>query len=218
MTAMVPNVIHHIVGPKGNGLTDRCLNSWQILKDFDFEIRVWTDESITEFISEYHPFALAAFLNARNHAEAADIARYLIVHEFGGYYMDWDVQLIDLAKFLTIVENFSSGYLIQDPINHTLASEAFSALKHEQFLLGLVDNIVFIFNNNFRDILQTPQYSGPYRMRDYYYFCKKKTKQRIIKVKDIFLYDYTEIRDMPTKTTKTAMIHYWMHSWIPAIK
>lgn len=211
--AMVPKIIHRIVGPKGNGLTEKCLNSWEILHYHGFEIRTWNDDSILKFISKCHPFAISAFSKARNHGEAADIARYLIIYEFGGYYMDWDVQLIDLEKFLKIVRDFPNGFLIQDPFNQTIASESFSGLIREPFLLGLAESIVYIYENGFRDSMSTPYFSGPFRMRDFYYYRKKQTMQNIIKVKDIFLYDYSEIRDMPKRDEKTALIHYWMHSW-----
>jgi hypothetical protein len=210
---MTPQIIHQITGPRSNGLTQKCLDSWQILAYYDFEIKIWNDESLKIFIGQYYPFAQAAFINARNHGEAADIARYLIVYHFGGYYVDWDVQLIDLNKFFTIVEEYTNGFLIQDQFNQTIASEAFSASKQELFLLGLVENIVSIYENNFRDSMSTPHYSGPFRMRDYYYFTKKDSKQALIPVKDVFLYDYSEIRQMPPRNHSTAMIHYWIHSW-----
>lgn len=211
---MVPRLLHFIVGPKASPLIQRCLDSWLILQKVGFEIRIWNDDLIEVFIAEKYPFLYACLKHARNHAEVADIARYAIVHYYGGYYMDWDVELLNVRKFLKICDENPFGYLIQDPLNQTLASESFSAQKEEPYLFSLIDNINDIYIHNFRDSMETPQFSGPYRMREVFYFLKQKTQQNIILVKDAFLYDYTEIREMPERDRTTAMIHYWTHSWL----
>lgn len=211
---MVPKIIHIITGPKATPLIKKCIQSWDILLENGFEIKIWEDDSILEFTSEFFPFALPALQNARNHAEAADLARYLIVYHFGGYYIDWDIQLLDKDRFLTLCDKNSDGFLIQDPVNQTIASECFSASSGEKYLFSLVDNIVYIYQNGFRDSITTPFYSGPFRMREVYYFIKKSSKQNIEMVKDVFLYDYLEIRDMPKRDINVPMIHYWVHSWL----
>lgn len=38
-----------------------------------FILKKWDDSSIEIFIKEHHEYAMEAFLNARNHAELADI-------------------------------------------------------------------------------------------------------------------------------------------------
>jgi len=211
---MLPKIIHHIVGPNTNAVTDHCLRSWRVLKKKGFKIKIWDDASIEKFLLKKYAFSLPAFINARNHAEAADIARYLIIYHFGGYYLDWDIELLSISKFLELHQDCKKGFLIKDPLNQSIASEAFSAQPGEKYLLGLVENITIIYNNGFRDTMGTPQYSGPFRMREVYYFMKKKTRQTIVEVKDVFLYDYTEIRERPPRDTEVAMIHYWMHSWL----
>lgn len=210
---MVKKIIHQIVGPKKNKLIGYCLNSWEIMMNYDFEIKIWNDDSIREFISKRYSFALPAMLNARNHAEASDIARYLIIYHYGGYYMDWDIQLIDPEGFLDICNKTSNGFLVIDLFNETLASECFSAGSKEAYLLSLSQDIIALYNNNLRNNLSTPQYSGPYRMRD---SLKKhqNSKQTFIEVNDIFVYNYREIREMPNKDTFPPLIHYWVHSWM----
>jgi len=212
---MVPKIIHIIVGPKANFLIKKCIYSWSVLNDVGFEIMIWDDNKILDFMKKHYAFTLGAIENARNHAEVADLARYAIVHYFGGYYFDWDIELLNKERFLYLCDSNPLGFLIQDPINQTLAPEAFSALPGEFFFNCLLDNIVDIFSNNFRDSMPTPHYSGPFRMREVFYFHKQRTRQSIKLVKEVFLYDYLEIRQMPPREVEVPMIHYWIHSWLP---
>lgn len=206
-------IIHQIAGLKRNDLINICLDSWNPLTAYGFEIVQWNDESILKFLKQYYPFVVIAFAKARNHAEAADIARYIIVYHFGGCYVDWDVELLDIPIFLKIFNRNHFGFLIIDPVNDTLASECFAAKKGEQYLLNLTNDIIELFLSKASEKLATPQYTGPYRMRDS--LRKHKwTNQTIIPVDQILLYDYWEIRSKPQKTIKRPLIHYWLHTWI----
>ena len=208
----VPGILHQIVGPNTNELIDKCIASWKVLQPLGFTITIWNDESLEEFISTNYPFALEAFLDARNHAEASDIARYLLVHHTGGYYMDWDIELLHIDRFIELIQKTETGFLLQDPANLTLASEAFSAGRHEPYLLSLVKDIVDLYNRGQRDSMGTPQYSGPFRMRDS--LLTSGTRQSLVPIKEAFLYDYTEIRIKPEPPVQRPMIHYWLHTWL----
>ena len=124
---MVPKIIHQIIGAKASPQIARCLASWYKLLHYDFKIKIWDDAAIIKFIDENYSFALRAFTEARNYAERADIARYLIIYHYGGYYMDWDVEMLDAELFSEVCQTHTHGFLVQDPENKTLASEAFSA-------------------------------------------------------------------------------------------
>jgi mannosyltransferase OCH1-like enzyme len=212
---MIPLIIHHIVGPKPTSLITQCLQSWEKLKEIDFEIVIWTDQSLKIFIRDNFPFALDSFLSARNHAEAADIARYLIIYKFGGYYVDWDILLFNYKDFLNLHQSNKNGYLAIDMSNGTLASEYFAARRKESFLLFLVKDIVHTFKRDERDLMPTPQYSGPFRMRAALRRYKpRKNMLTLIDIKEIFEYDYSEIRDAKVYGKNKIMIHFWMHSWL----
>jgi hypothetical protein len=211
---MVPKIIHRIVGPKPSNLVMQCITSWNVVKEHGFEIKIWNDELLATFIAKEYPHVLNAFSTARNYGEAADIARYLIVYHFGGYYFDWDTELLSVKKFLEIDVQNPKGFLVQDPVNQTIAPDAFSAMPNEKYLYNLIDNICYIHENGFRHSLKTIDYSGPYRMREVYYFTKKASEQNTIKPKELMLYDYWEIREKPFRDTEAAVIHYWEHGWM----
>ncbi|HVI43847.1 MAG TPA: glycosyltransferase [Chitinophaga sp.] len=210
---MVEKIIHQIVGPRQTRLVAHCLRSWHILAGREFSIRIWNDNTINSFIAEHFPFALPALLHARNHGEASDIARYLIIHHFGGYYMDWDIELLDADAFEQLGSAAPEGFLVTDPFNDTLASECFAAVTGEAYLLSLAKDIVDLYNSGLRDNYKTPQYSGPYRMKDSFQL-HNNSSQRLIPVNDVFVYNYREIRAMPKRTATQPLIHYWAHSWL----
>lgn len=210
---MVNKIIHQIVGPRADKLINVCLHSWEVLVNYGFEIKTWNDDLIEEFISNLYPFAFPAILNAKNHAEKSDITRYLIIYHFGGYYMDWDIEMINSNRFLDICNKAPKGFLVIDPFNETLASECFSALSGEPYLLSLSQDIIELYNNDLQKYLPTPQYSGPYRMRDSLKR-HRNSSQKFIEVNDIFVYNYREIRERPKRKCNSPLIHYWLHSWL----
>lgn len=212
---MVPKVIHQIVlGSEINHIIHECLESWKALEGLGFEIRRWTDQDIEALIFSEYQFARDSFTNARNLAEAADIARYLIVYHHGGCYVDWDVQLLDTGKFIKLIEDNQNGFLLLDPNDQGIAAECFAAVKNESFLYLVVKDIVHLFENKSRQQLHTLVYSGPFRLKEVLESNNTSTTQTILYIKDVFAYDYSEIKTMPDRKINQPMIHYWLHSWI----
>lgn len=210
---MLPKLIHIIVGPSRNELVEDCLESWKKVIKYGYEIRHWDDPQIEEFLTRRYSFVLPAFKNARNHAEAADIARYLIIYNFGGVYADWDVELLYVRKLLKRISDCPNGFMLLDPSNDTLHPEFFCAKARDPYLLNLVKDIVSIYENNQRNSLSTPEYSGPFRMRESFAL-HPETDMDIINVKEVFAYDYKEIQNPIERKLTQPLIHYWMHSWI----
>lgn len=208
---MVDPIIHQIILTDiPNSLIWKCLNSWRKMERFGFKIKYWNYCEVKEFISESYPNALQAFLNARNFAEASDVARYLIILHFSGTYVDWDIELVDSMAYYNKISNLSQGYLLLDPNNGTFAPECFSAQKGDQYLRKLTDDIISIFNS--QQIPLTPQYTGAFRMRETMKNCN--CKQHILSVKDLFEFDYSEIRAPFRRPVKNPLIHYWLHTWL----
>lgn len=209
---MMKNLIHQMVGPKISPFINTCLQTWKALENNGFEIKIWNDDLINRFVENNYPNYMNIIANARNHAEAADIARYLIIYHCGGIYIDWDIELLNVDGFIKIINNCPNGFLVLDPDNGTIASECFAANQGESYLFNLVQEIKNVCDTGNRDNFTTPQLTGPFRMKEI--LKKYKSNQRIIEVKDIFVYSYAEIRKFPPKLIKQPLIHYWVHSWI----
>ncbi|NML39996.1 hypothetical protein HHL17_22535 [Chitinophaga sp. G-6-1-13] len=211
ISTMVAPIIHQLIlNDIPTSMIWMCVSSWEKMKRFGFEIKRWNYTAIRDFIQANYPQALGPFLQARNLAEASDIARYLIVYHYSGYYIDWDIELVSSADYYAQISDLPAGYLLIDPSNGTYASECFAAVKGEPYLKNLVDDIVEAFHTP--PLPRTPQYSGPFRMRET--MKKSHTGQQIVAVKDMFEFDYSEIRNPYQRAVTKPLIHYWLHTWL----
>lgn len=57
----------------------------------DYEYMLWTDETARQFVSEHYPAHLQMYDNYRYPIQRADSIRYMLLHHFGGVYMDLDI-------------------------------------------------------------------------------------------------------------------------------
>ncbi|WP_165500387.1 glycosyltransferase [Pedobacter psychroterrae] len=178
-----------------------------------YQILIWDDESIGKFLLDNYEFAFDSFYYARNHAEAADVARYLIIYTYGGYYIDWDVELLDMKAFTALSLKHVNGYMLVDESNESIASEFFCACLKDEFLLNLSKDIAYLYESGKRDRYTTPQYSGPFRMRDSLQV-HPQTSMESISLAEVFAYSYDEIASRPNKIITQPCIHYWLHSWM----
>src|SRR5690606_23794110 len=137
---------------------------------------------------------------------------YLIVYNYGGIYVDWDISLNKPKEFIDMVKECKNGFLIIDPENGSIASEFFAAKKKEPFLLSLLTDINNTYKNGEQELMNTPQYSGPFRMK--VSLKKTGTDQKIIPVKEVFEYNYREIRQADVFRASGIITHFWEHGWI----
>ncbi len=130
---MIPKVIHYCWFG-GNPLpyeVNKCLSSW---KKFcpDYKIIRW-DES--NFDVRSHPFASAAY-DAGAWAFVSDYARLKVVYDYGGIYLDTDVELLKNIDFL-IMETCYVG--IQQSSNLCNTGLGFGAEKLSPVVRAMLD-------------------------------------------------------------------------------
>ena len=116
---MIPKIIHQIwIGPKK--MPEKYMNTW-IVQNPEWEYMRWTDETI----KEHYP---NGFKNQKKIDEIeewagkADIMRYEILHDFGGFYADAD----------SICTNSLEDFFLEN--------ECFSVFENEQVRGNLVAN------------------------------------------------------------------------------
>ncbi|RYG19372.1 MAG: glycosyl transferase [Chitinophagaceae bacterium] len=88
---MIPKVIHYCWFGKGAmpELALKCLESWKKYLP-DYEIKLWNEEN---FDVNSYQFATEAY-KERKFAFVADVCRLHVLKEFGGVYLDTDVEFI----------------------------------------------------------------------------------------------------------------------------
>lgn len=127
---MIPKIIHYIWFG-GNPLPEdarRCIASWRKYCP-DYEIREWNESNFNIEVCDYVKEAYAA----KKWAFVSDYARLSVLLEYGGIYMDTDVEVIKpLDKFLEL-RAFSGFENEKDVPTGIMACE-----RGHQFFLGLL--------------------------------------------------------------------------------
>ncbi|MBR2861872.1 MAG: glycosyl transferase [Clostridia bacterium] len=100
---MIPKVIHYCWFGKGEmpKLAKKCIKSW---KKFcpDYEIICWNEEN---FDFSQNLYARQAY-EAGKWAFVSDYARLKVINDFGGIYLDTDVELLKPIDFLLSYKGF----------------------------------------------------------------------------------------------------------------
>ena len=94
---MIPKIIHYVWLGKGkkNARILKCIESWKKYMP-DYEIIEWNETNLPKI----NDFFYHAYEN-KKWAFASDVARLFILYNYGGIYMDTDVEVIkSLDKYL----------------------------------------------------------------------------------------------------------------------
>ncbi|MGB3065727.1 glycosyltransferase family 32 protein [Sphingobacterium thalpophilum] len=213
---MIPKIIHYCWFGRGEmpELVLHCIDSWKRYLP-DYEIRLWNEGNFDVTLYQYS----AEAYKERKYAFVSDVCRLYALKEFGGVYLDTDVQMLKtLDEFLFKHTAFSG---IED--NNYLTSGLMASTKGGQWvtdLLALYDNRRFrqidgsldmttnvemitsymknrglVIQNSFQEI---EGYCAIYPSE---YFCPKSWKTQEINI-----------------TTNTYCIHHFAGSWLPSRK
>lgn len=127
----IPKVIHYCWFGKApyNDVVNNCIDSWKkYLPDYKFV--VWNEDN---FPVNAYPFARQAY-NDKKWAYVSDVARLHALYNYGGIYMDTDVEVLkNIDNFL--VHDFFSGF----ESNIHLTSAVMGAKPHNAFIKLLLD-------------------------------------------------------------------------------
>ncbi len=136
---MIPKVIHYFWfgGNSKNEMIQKCIDSWKRACP-EYEIKEWTEAN---YDVRKHPFMKAAY-DAKKWAFVADYARIDVIHEYGGVYLDTDVELIkSLDAYLEY--DFYAGFESASFVNFGIG---FGAVKGHRVLkesLAYYDKLEF---------------------------------------------------------------------------
>lgn len=95
---MIPKIIHYCWFGRGKypALINKCIESWQKHLP-EFEIVFWNEDN---FDFDQYPFARQALEN-KKYAFVSDVCRLSVLKQFGGVYLDTDVEILEnLDNFL----------------------------------------------------------------------------------------------------------------------
>jgi mannosyltransferase OCH1-like enzyme len=227
-------LIHQIVlGAHVPRFNRECLDSWRQLKSRGFEIVSWTGATAQEYLATCGlAEAERLYRRARNFGEASDVLRMAVTYSRGGWYVDWDVLLLDPDKFLELVGDFENSHCVLIRDSHTTEPTLSHALDNSLFYMRkgnplAVDFLRQVERNYSIDPLPSTSYvTGPIALtrflnsrKDYEADC------RTIEMRDVYALDYEDVlarthgvgtREVLKECWKAGgppAIHFWTHAW-----
>ena len=184
---MIPKIIHQTAYANKNEwhpIWKHCQQS--TLKHFkDFEYKFWDDDSLDNFVKEKYPQIYEEYKNFSSHIFQLDCVRYLLLHYYGGIYIDMDVYCYDnfydeLKGDILLVESIGDE-LVQNSLmasvpNHPFWMDCYDLTLHRTKTIELKPCLNTFFkkeadeNDNLVRLI-----SGPLMLSD----CVKQNKHAI---------------------------------------
>ena len=207
---MIPKIIHYFwIGNNPLGVKElKCIESW---KKFcpDYELKLW-NESNYDF-SKYN-YSKNAF-KEKKYSFATDVARLDVLYEYGGIYLDTDVEIIKPLDYLLDCEGFC-GFETKSKVNtgQIIASEKGNSII--KYLLDDYLNINFYNDNGTINTTACPVIQTKALQQK---GLKLNGKKQIIENFIIYPVDYFGPYNFETEkieiTDNTFSIHHYAASW-----
>ena len=137
---MIPKIIHYcwFGGNEKSPLIKRCIESWKIFCP-DYEIKEWNESNFDVNCNAYVKKAY----EMKKWAFVADYARFYVLYQYGGVYLDTDVQLVKNIDELRLKGKFagfgndetvSTGLILATEKNDWLCKKVMDTYIGEEFV------------------------------------------------------------------------------------
>ena len=209
---MIPKIIHYcwFGGNPLPELAQKCIASWKKHCP-DYEIREWNESNFDVTSCDY---AREAY-EAKKWAFVTDYARLAIIYEYGGVYLDTDVELISsLNQFLddTCFMGIEKG-------NHIATGLGFGSVPKNQTikeLLELYNHISFYNSDGTIKLITCPIITTDHFIKKgFLKEDKKQVIENVVIYPSEFFCPLSPGEDKCVITDNTISIHHYSASWIP---
>lgn len=201
-------LVHRIIIGEPDKVIQSYLSTWSNLP-FNWNIVVWDQRKINQLLEEYYPEYIQYIKNIPTFGQLTDFYRYLIVHNCGGMWVDWDITLNDINKLKEFVEQNPQGYVVYSDEWLSLCCEHFFLPIRSLFLEKVIETIISIFKNG--SVGEGAFYTtGGIMLRQVFY--ESEYNHTVIPSQEIFSHNYKEMRTNKEGKDK-ALTHYWTNSW-----
>lgn len=230
---MIPKIIHQTWKDKMlPDILQNILESNQKTLE-DYEFRLWSDDEISEIISTDYPYLMKVYQSTRTGVQKGDIARIVLIHKFGGIYVDLDMLIMkDPVECLELSED--KLYLTYEPGAQTMklynrsdyiCNAFFAANKGNSMLNFALQNMSGVFQRNGASIfMQFDIFGGSYLKSIIETYINYQSDVHIIENRDLVFpindlkfnnlassqSDWHMVKDA-SYLPNTVMVHYWMH-------
>ncbi|MGR6836806.1 glycosyltransferase family 32 protein [Syntrophomonas erecta] len=209
---MIPRIIHYCWFGRGKlpALARKCISSWKKHMP-NCEIIEWNEDNFDVNMIQY---TKDAYKN-KKYAFVSDYARFYILQEHGGIYMDVDVELIKPLDSLLDCNKVILGFERKGKVAPGLicASEPNTVFLND--MLEIYKDIKFANNDGSLNLTTIVEYTS-----DYLHLkgLENRNEKQTVSGVTIFPIDYFCPIDMTTNeliiTENTYSIHHFAASWI----
>ena len=209
---MIPKVIHycwfgHNKKPK---LIKKCIASWKKYLP-DWEIREWNEESYDVNKNAY----IKAAYEEKKWAFVVDYARFDILNQFGGIFLDTDVELLRSIPEDILVNEAFTGFENPGRVNPGLVFGSMQGQKVIQEIMSVYErkifgNMVEGRPENIVDIVSEVLIKGGLKINGEFQIVENVA----IYPRDYFCCFNFETQGFET-TENTVSVHHYFASWTP---
>lgn len=208
----IPKIIHYcwFGGAQLPDFEKRCVESWQFFCK-DFEIRRWDETNAIGYVEE-NLYAKQAY-EAGMWAFVSDYVRLKVLHDYGGVYVDTDVEMKKSIEAFLVHPVFL-GFESSDRIaTCVIGSEPQNCLIGE--IIDLYRNISFVDCNGNFDRMTNVERITAFLLRK---GLDTNNKKQLVSDAVIYPSDYFSPKSLETGAIKvtdnTRCIHHFKASWM----
>lgn len=173
----------------------------------DYEYMLWTDKTSREFVQAHYPAHLHMYDNYKYPIQRADSIRYLILHHFGGIYMDLDMGCRRRMDLL-LKGDWDVLLPITKPVG--VSNDLLAATKKSAFFEQTVNGLA-AFNHHFVTNYPTVMFStGPMFLSAQFSIWRSTHAPHLVRVLPKALYG----KNAPaSKVPHSFFTHFYGSSW-----
>lgn len=211
----IPKIIHQIwLGSPVPEKFDLFRNSWEKMHP-DWEYKLWTDKDIEALTLQNE----SCYYAAVNYGERSDIARYEILYQFGGVFVDIDMESLKSIDILNHCFDFFAGmeppadapflhrfFIVNNGVigsipQHPILKHVLNEIEHFRYQNDVVKRTgPLFFTDAIVDLLDSTEFVNVILPTSYLFPFGKRIKEK----------EETSNYIKP----ETLAIHHWAGSWI----
>lgn len=211
----IPKIIHYcwVGGKEKPASVEYCIESW---KKFcpDYVIKEWNESNYDFSKNEY----MRQAYEAKKWGFVPDYARLDIVYEYGGIYLDTDVELMKSYDEFLDKEAFMGFENTGDGEFFVNCGQGFGAVPHNKIIKSardLYENISFINEDGSYNMLPSPYYTTQ-TLRQFGLVQENRDQllsEIVVYASDVFCPKSFRTGEM-NQTNRTVSIHHFTASWM----
>lgn len=160
---LIPHIIHQF-WDFYDPVPERYINYIKTVIDNHpgWEYWFWTNADVDCYFQKKHKEFYSVFKSYKSVLSRADVMRYFVLYDYGGFYMDLDVEVLKpldiwtyLSPSILSQENYEHSYIIHKKKENTIVNAVMATRPKHPFYLMLQNNLKIYKNKYYRKVLES---------------------------------------------------------------